>query len=113
MRRMAKMTGHGDDRLIVRGVNLFPSQVEEQILRDPALPGHYVIELSRTGALDDLLVRVEARAVLDGAATGRAAQALAHRLKAMCGLSAKVEISAPGAVERSVGKARRVIDKRR
>ena len=61
MRRMAKITGRSDDMLIVRGVNLFPSQVEEQILRDPALSGHYVIELSRTGALDDLLVRVEAR----------------------------------------------------
>ncbi len=61
MRRMAKITGRSDDMLIVRGVNLFPSQVEEQILRDPALSGHYVIELSRSGALDDLLVRVEAR----------------------------------------------------
>ena len=61
LRRMAKITGRSDDMLIVRGVNLFPSQVEEQILRDPALSGHYVIELTRTGALDDLLVRVEAR----------------------------------------------------
>ena len=66
MRRMAKITGRSDDMLIVRGVNLFPSQVEEQILRDPALSGHYVIELTRTGALDDLLVRVEARTGLDG-----------------------------------------------
>ena len=88
MRRMAKITGRSDDMLIVRGVNLFPSQVEEQILRDPALSGHYVIELTRTGALDDLLVRVEARAVLDGEAAGRSAAALARRLKGMCGLSA-------------------------
>ena len=73
MRRIGKITGRSDDMLIVRGVNLFPSQVEEQILRDPALSGHYVIELTRTGALDDLLVRVEARAVLDGDATGRSA----------------------------------------
>ncbi|MDP1753609.1 MAG: phenylacetate--CoA ligase PaaK [Reyranella sp.] len=112
MRRMAKITGRSDDMLIVRGVNLFPSQVEEQILRDPALSGHYVIELSRTGALDDLLVRVEARALLDRDAAGRSAAELARRLKGMCGLSATVDIAGPGAVERSMGKARRVIDKR-
>src|SRR5262245_50339262 len=112
MRRMAKITGRSDDMLIVRGVNLFPSQVEEQILRDPALSGHYVIELSRTGALDDLLVRVEARMELKGEAAGRSAAELARRLKGMCGLSAEIEIAQPGAVERSMGKARRVIDKR-
>ena len=112
MRRMAKITGRSDDMLIVRGVNLFPSQVEEQILRDEALTGHYVIELTRTGALDDLLVRVEARGVLDGAAAGRSRDDLVLRLKGMCGLSATIEIAAPGGVERSMGKARRVIDKR-
>jgi len=112
MRRMAKITGRSDDMLIVRGVNLFPSQVEEQILRDPALSGHYLIELTRRGALDDLLVRVEARMVLEGGAAGRSAEDLARRLKGMCGLSAMVEVAAPGAVERSMGKARRVIDKR-
>jgi len=112
MRRMAKITGRSDDMLIVRGVNLFPSQVEEQILRDPALSGHYVIELTRTGALDDLLVRVEARAVLDGDATGRSAAELARRLKGMCGLSATVDVATPGTIERSMGKARRVIDRR-
>jgi phenylacetate-CoA ligase len=112
MRRMAKITGRSDDMLIVRGVNLFPSQVEEQILRDDALTGHYVIELTRTGALDDLLVRVEARVVLDGDAAGRSREELAQRLKGMCGLSAEIEIAAPGGVERSMGKARRVIDKR-
>ncbi len=112
MRRMAKIAGRSDDMLIVRGVNLFPSQIEEQILRDPVLTGHYVIELSRSGALDDLLVRVEARVVLEGAAAGRSREELARRLKGMCGLSAEIEIAAPGAVERSMGKARRVIDKR-
>src|SRR6266436_4462705 len=111
LRRMAKITGRSDDMLIVRGVNLFPSQVEEQILRDQALSGHYVLELTRTGALDDLLVRVEARMALDRGSAGRSAEALAQRLKGMCGLSAEVEIAAPGAVERSMGKARRVIDK--
>jgi len=112
MRRMAKITGRSDDMLIVRGVNLFPSQVEEQILRDPALSGHYVIELSRTGALDDLLVRVEARVVLERGAAGRSSAELARRLKGMCGLSATIDVAAPGTIERSMGKARRVIDKR-
>jgi phenylacetate-CoA ligase len=112
MRRMAKITGRSDDMLIVRGVNLFPSQVEEQILRDPVLTGHYVIELTRTGALDDLLVRVEARTVLEGKAAQRSQAELVQRLKGMCGLSATVEVAAPGAVERSMGKARRVIDRR-
>jgi phenylacetate-CoA ligase len=112
MRRMAKITGRTDDMLIVRGVNLFPSQVEEQILRDPALSGHYVIELTRAGALDDLLVRVEARIELAGDELDRSRQELTLRLKGMCGLSADVEIARPGAVERSMGKARRVIDKR-
>jgi phenylacetate-CoA ligase len=112
MRRMAKITGRSDDMLIVRGVNLFPSQVEEQILRDPGLSGHYVIELTRSGALDDLLVRVEGREGIGSAAARQSGEALARRLKGMCGLSAEVEIVAPGAIERSMGKARRVIDKR-
>jgi phenylacetate-CoA ligase len=112
MRRMARITGRSDDMLIVRGVNLFPSQVEEQILRDPVLSGHYVIELSRNGALDDLLVRVEARDLLDADSLGRVGGALALRLKGMCGLSADIEIAGPGGIERSMGKARRVIDKR-
>jgi len=112
MRRMAKITGRSDDMLIVRGVNLFPSQVEEQILRDPALSGHYVIELSRSGPLDELLVRVEARAAMEVEAVRRSADELSRRLKGMCGLSAAIEIAKPGAVERSMGKARRVIDSR-
>lgn len=112
MRRMAKITGRSDDMLIVRGVNLFPSQVEEQILRDPALSGHYVIELTRTGALDDLLVRVEARAVQEQGEIARSVTDLTERLKGMCGLTAEVKIAAPGGIERSMGKARRVIDKR-
>ena len=112
MRRMAKITGRSDDMLIVRGVNLFPSQVEEQILRDPVLSGHYVIELSRTGALDDLLVRVEARSPLGAKAEALSAQELIQRLKGMCGLTATVDVQPPGSIERSLGKARRVIDKR-
>ena len=111
-RRMGRIVGRSDDMLIVRGVNVFPTQIEEQILRDPALSGHYMIELSRTGALDDLLVRVEARGALDGEATRRAAAELSRRLKGMCGLSAAVDVTKPGTIERSLGKAKRVIDKR-
>ncbi len=112
MRRMAKITGRSDDMLIVRGVNLFPSQVEEQILRDPALSGHYVIELTRSGALDDLLVRVESRELQAGEEGARSVAGLVQRLKGMCGLTAMVEIVTPGTIERSLGKARRVIDMR-
>jgi len=112
MRRMAKITGRSDDMLIVRGVNLFPSQVEEQILRDPALSGHYVIELSRSGPLDDLLVRVEARLEAAHEARTTSAAALVERIKGLCGLSATIDVVEPGGIERSMGKARRVIDRR-
>ncbi|TMJ28578.1 MAG: phenylacetate--CoA ligase [Alphaproteobacteria bacterium] len=112
MRRMAKITGRSDDMLIVRGVNLFPSQVEEQILRDPALSGHYVIELSRSGPMDDLTVRVEARLEAVHEARTTSAAALGERLKGLCGLSATIEVVEPGSIERSMGKARRVIDRR-
>jgi phenylacetate-CoA ligase len=71
-----------------------------------------VIELTRTGALDDLLVRVESRTVLEGRASEAAGEELGRRLKGMCGLSATIEVARPGAVERSMGKARRVIDRR-
>ena len=111
MRRMAKITGRSDDMLIVRGVNLFPSQVEEQILRDPALSGHYVIELSRSGALDDLLVRVEARP--GGRARG-AQRSRPARWRAAEGdvwPVGAIEVVEPGGIERSMGKARRVIDR--
>ncbi|MBV8393049.1 MAG: phenylacetate--CoA ligase, partial [Alphaproteobacteria bacterium] len=84
----------------------------EQILRDASLTGHYVIELTRSGAMDDLLVRVEGRVGLGDAAAAEASAELARRLKGMCGLSALIEVVGPGAIERSMGKARRVIDKR-
>jgi phenylacetate-CoA ligase len=113
MRRMARVTGRSDDMLIIRGVNVFPSQIEEQILADPALSAHYVLEVTRPRALDELTVVVEARpgATL-GAVPGEAARALARRIKAQVGVSAEVEIAAAGTVERSLGKAKRVIDRR-
>ena len=101
MRRMEKITGRSDDMLIIRGVNVFPSQIEELILKQPGLAPHYVLELSKQGPLDHLTVIVEG----DAKATG----ALEHNIKSYIGISAQVRI---GAVERSIGKAKRVIDKR-
>jgi phenylacetate-CoA ligase len=113
MRRMARITGRSDDMLIVRGVNLFPSQVEEQILREPALSPHYVLELWREGPLDALKIVVEAREALGEDRRAAVAASLAVRVKTMCGVTAGVEIASAGAVERSIGKAKRVIDRRR
>ena len=101
MRRMEKITGRSDDMLIIRGVNLFPSQVEELILKTPGLSPHYVLEVSKQGPLDHLAVIVEG--------TAEGAAALAHDIKSYVGISAEVRT---GNVERSIGKAKRVIDKR-
>jgi len=115
MRRMEKITGRSDDMLIIRGVNVFPSQVEEQILRQSELSPHYVLEVSKDGPLDHLTVVVElapAAADLPEAKRAAAAATLKHNVKSMIGVSADVRIAALGAVERSIGKAKRVIDKR-
>jgi phenylacetate-CoA ligase len=112
MRRMAKVVGRSDDMLIVRGVNVFPTQFEELILQTPLLAPHYVLELTREGPLDALTVHVEAA---DGAAFGACAgssRSLVEQIKAMIGISARVEVREPGSIERSIGKAKRVIDKR-
>jgi len=114
MRRMARITGRSDDMLIVRGVNLFPTQVEELVLADARLAPLYLLEVRRERALDELDVLVEMRAELvgDGAAAAAAATDLGHRIKSLCGLSARVRVEPPGRIERSVGKARRAIDLR-
>jgi phenylacetate-CoA ligase len=101
MRRMEKITGRSDDMLIIRGVNVFPSQIEELILKQPGLSPHYVLELSKHGPLDHLAVIVEG----DSAAAAQ----LQHHIKSYVGISAEVRV---GTVERSIGKAKRVIDKR-
>jgi phenylacetate-CoA ligase len=113
MRRMEKVTGRSDDMMIVRGVNVFPTQIEEQILKVEALAPHYQIVLTREQRLDEMEVLVEA-APEAGAAEQREAAAaeLAHHIKSLLGVSAKVTVRDPGGVERSQGKARRVIDKR-
>jgi phenylacetate-CoA ligase len=114
MRRMEKITGRSDDMLIIRGVNVFPSQIEELLLADKRLSAHYVLELHRKGHLDDLEVVVEARPEAAGDAAARAASArdLSHHIKSLIGISAKIRVVDVGAIERSVGKAKRVIDLR-
>jgi phenylacetate-CoA ligase len=109
MRRMVKVTGRSDDMFIVRGVNVFPTQVEELVLADPDLSGHYQIELTRDGRMDSMRVRVEARPDTFGLVQPGP---LAHAIKERIGVTAAVEILAPGGIERSIGKARRVIDRR-
>jgi phenylacetate-CoA ligase len=112
MRRMEKITGRSDDMLIVRGVNLFPNQLEELILRLPALSPHFQCVLSRPDRLDELTVRVERRpdaTDADGAAAGAE---LATLVKNTIGVSVAVDVLAPDSVERSMGKMRRIIDNR-
>jgi phenylacetate-CoA ligase len=112
MRRMERVTGRSDDMMIVRGVNVFPTQIEEQILTIVGLAPHYQIVLTRRQRLDAMEVMVEA--LPEAAGDGRAALAarLEARIKSLVGLSAVVTILDPGGIERSQGKARRVIDKR-
>ncbi len=110
MRRMERVTGRSDDMMIVRGVNLFPTQIEEQVLKSPAFSGHYQIVLTREGRMDDVAVHVEARPGVDAA--DQDAAALVLRIKQMAGLTTRVIIEKPGTIERSMGKARRVIDRR-
>ena len=110
MRRMEKVTGRSDDMMIIRGVNVFPTQIEELVLARADLSGHYQIELTREGRMDSALVRVEARP--DSLGVTDAGPALARAIKEQVGITAAVEVVAPGGIERSVGKARRVIDKR-
>jgi phenylacetate-CoA ligase len=114
MRRLARINGRTDDMLIIRGVNVFPSQLEELIMTSGSFSAAYLIEVERDGHLDRLTLNVEwARATGAGApAEEAAASALAHHVKSSVGVSVHVRILAPGTLERSVGKARRVIDRR-
>ncbi|WP_374276244.1 phenylacetate--CoA ligase PaaK [Azonexus sp.] len=115
MRRIGKITGRSDDMLIIRGVNVFPTQIEELILRQPKLSPHYVLEVTRDGHLDSLKVDVEMKpefTFASGAEKEFVAQDLKHHIKSYIGISARIEIVESGGIERSVGKAKRVIDRR-
>ena len=111
-RRMAKITGRSDDMMIVRGVNVFPSQIEEQLLRVDGLTPHYLCVLTRPGHLDELTVQVERRPDADAAAAGAAAAQLRKRVKDIVGVTIAVQVLEPHALERSLGKARRIDDQR-
>jgi phenylacetate-CoA ligase len=115
-RRIAKIVGRCDDMLIIRGVNVFPTQIEELILEHPKLAGQYQIIVSRDGGRDDVIVRCEMQpdvGAVMGAERDGVARWLEHRIKAMVGVSAHVTVEDADAIERTLtGKARRVIDKR-
>ena len=115
MRRIGKITGRSDDMMIIRGVNVFPTQIEELISKLPNLSAHYLLEVNKEGHLDTLKVNVE----LNTQATGISAGALSdltkelkHMIKTHVGVSTEVVIKKPFELERSVGKAKRVIDLR-
>ena len=114
MRRIDRITGRTDDMLIIRGVNVFPTQVEELILAERRLAPHYYLEITREAHLDTLAVHVEIPS--DAQATpdelDAVSRSLARRIKSLVGISARVVVNPAGTIERSVGKAKRVIDKR-
>jgi phenylacetate-CoA ligase len=112
MRRMGKIVGRSDDMLIIRGVNLFPTQVEELVLQQGQLSGHYQLVVSREGHLDEVLVRCEIQPAFASSDRAAIARELQHRIKTLIGVSCKVEVLEPNGIERSLGKARRVIDNR-
>ena len=115
MRRMEKITGRSDDMMIVRGVNVFPTQIEELLLKQHALAPHYQIVLTKEGPLDVLTLNVEPcpETAPDIGLLDQAKAALAYDIKALIGVSAVIQVLGVNGIERSVGKARRVIDRRK
>ena len=113
MRRMDKITGRSDDMLIIRGVNVFPTQIEERVLKQSALAPHYQLRVSRDGQLDVLTVKVERTVDSKGADADAIAAALKKDIKDYIGVSTRVEVCEPGEVARSEGKAVRVVDDRK
>ena len=114
MRRMEKITGRSDDMMIVRGVNVFPTQIEELILKRAELAPHYQCVLRRTGVMDDLIIIIETHHCVapDSLEARAAATQLQHEIKVYIGTSVEIELRATGGVERSVGKAKRLVDLR-
>ncbi len=112
MRRIARVTSRCDDMLIIRGVNVFPSQIEEQVLKQNELSPHYQLIICSRGELDHLTVRVERRPATPEKRGRALAEALRHDIRAYVGVSVAAEVVAPGGVPRSQGKALRVVDQR-
>ena len=113
MRRMERISGRTDDMLIIRGVNVFPTQIEEQILKEFALAPHYLLEVTRPGRMDELKVIVERREGAGDAEVSAASRGLKHHIKTMIGISVAIDVVPAGGVERSAGKAKRIRDLRR
>jgi phenylacetate-CoA ligase len=111
-RRMEKVTGRCDDMIILRGVNLFPAQVEEIVLRTPGVAPHFQLKLTRQGRMDHLTVRAEARPGATPEQRAAAVETIVRGVKDGVGVSVAVEIVAPETLERSVGKIRRIVDER-
>jgi phenylacetate-CoA ligase len=112
MRRLARIGARSDDMLIIRGVNVFPSQIEELLLRQREFAPLYQLIVSRPRTLDELTVVVEAEPGIDAATVESAGDMLVGRMKDLIGVTAAIRIVAPGQMERSAGKAKRVIDQR-
>src|SRR3954465_2837571 len=112
MRRIEKITGRTDDMIILREVNLFPTQIEELILRTPALSPHFQCVLTREGRLDGMTVTVERRPEVGREAASQAAEELTQHVKATIGVTVEVVPMDPGSIERSMGKMRRIVDRR-
>ncbi|GGQ14471.1 MULTISPECIES: phenylacetate--CoA ligase PaaK [Streptomyces] len=111
-RRMEKVTGRSDDMVILRGVNLFPTQIEEIVLRTPGVAPHFQLRLTTRGRMDALTVRAEARPDADASAREAAARSIVQAVKDGIGVSVEAEIVDPESLERSVGKIRRIVDLR-
>ena len=109
---MEKVTGRSDDMIILRGVNVFPTQLEEIVLRIPGLSPHFQIELSKDGRLDKMTLRVERRPDTEAAAVDGAAAALVRAVKDGVGVTVGADIVEPNTLERSAGKLRRLLDRR-
>jgi phenylacetate-CoA ligase len=112
MRRMEKITGRSDDMMIVRGVNVFPTQIEEMLLKIEPLSAHYQVVLTREGRMDEMTLHLEAREGLSAAEREEQAQLLAAYVRDMIGISVDPRVADPGTLERSAGKAKRVSDLR-
>jgi phenylacetate-CoA ligase len=113
MRRMGKIVGRSDDMLIIRGVNLFPTQIEELVLAQGQLSGQYQLVVTREALLDEVQVRCEVSTAHTGADRSAIARELQHRIKTLIGVSTRVDVGMPDSIERTlIGKARRVVDKR-
>ena len=113
MRRMDKITGRSDDMLIIRGVNVFPTQIEEQILSVDKLSPHYLIEVNKQGNMDQVTINIEPNNHLSSRDEDSITRDLQHKVKTMIGISSKIVVHRPGELPRSEGKAKRVIDNRK